>query len=327
MPAALTGRAPDVQMTRRGGGVYHQIYTMTAVRAVGTTVQRPGRPTSRPRLAWYLGALIVTAIATSAEAQPAASGEPPAQTAPQTDAPAAAPSPASLERIKRALNLRRTDRARASGLEFREDILLHDQRPEAEPLRNLGVVAGVDYDPFSRIRPATPGALPGHWDMVAAMTPREATEAGSADVMGIATAAAFSAAAFTLVPAAIKAIGGWFDADDTREPTAPPVLTRGEASIALADVSISDSVINADIDQRGRTVALSLTVRADTPPTAAHALGEKFVRLVKTMAATEPTPGDDLGTGAFDYVVHIRTPSNGLLARGGKSTADRTIHW
>jgi hypothetical protein len=45
------------------------------------------------------------------------------------------------------------------------------------------------------------------------------------------------------------------------------------------------------------------------------------------MAATEPTPGDDLGTGAFDYVVHIRTPSNGLLARGGKSTADRTIHW
>jgi hypothetical protein len=299
---------------------------MTVARAVAATVPGPGPPTSRPGLGWYLAAVVLTAIATSAEAQPAASGEPP-QTALLTDAPAAAVSSASLERIKRALDLRRTDRARASGLEFREDILLRDRRPEVEPLRNFGVVAGVDYDQFSRIRPATPGALPGHWDMVAAMTPREATEAWSADVMGIATAAAFSAAAFSLVPAAIKTIGGWFDSRDTREPSTQPILTPGEASIALAGVSISDSVINADIDQRGRTVALSLTVRADTRPTAARALGEEFVRLVKTMAASEPAPGDDLGTGAFDYVVHIRTPSNGLLARGGKSTADRTIHW
>lgn len=276
---------------------------------------------------WSLGALLLTAIPTSLEAQSTAASQPSAQAAPQEVTPAAPVSPDSLERIKRALDLRQADRARASGLEFREDILLRDERPRAEPLRNLGIVAGVNYDQFSRIRPATPGALPGHWDMMAAMTPRAATQAGQADVMGIATAAAFSAAALTLVPAAIKTIGGWFDSDQPTRSAAPAVLTHGEASIALAGVSASEAVIDADIDQRGRTVALSLTVRADTGPTAARALGEKFVRLVKTMATTEPAPGDDLGTGAFDYVVHIRTPGNGLLARGGKSTADHTLRW
>lgn len=294
---------------------------------MGTTVSRPGPPTSRARPIWCLGALLAVAIATSSEAQSTPAGGPSAEDAPQEIAPAAVPSPASLERIKRALALRRTEGARASGLEFREDILLRDERPEAEPLRNLGVVAGVNYDQFSRIRPATPGALPGHWDMVAAMTPREATQASQGDVMGIATAAAFSAAAFTLVPAAIKTIGGWFDSDQPPGPTTPPVLTPGEASIALAGISTSEAVLDANIDQRGRTVALSLTVRADTGPAAARALGEEFVRLVKTMAATEPPPGDDLGTGAFDYVVHIRAPGQRLLARGGKATTDRTIRW
>jgi hypothetical protein len=86
-------------------------------------------------------------------------------------------------------------------------------------------------------------------------------------------------------------------------------------------------VLDAGIDQRGRTVALSLTVTAETPPGAARALGDDFVRLVKTIAATEPTPGDDLGPGDFDYVVHISTPTNALVARGGKSTSARAMNW
>jgi len=272
-------------------------------------------------------ALALTAVGTPAGAQTPAPDEPPSQAVSRAAPPVSPASSASLERIKRALALGRSERQDKGALEFREDILLRDERPAAEPLPGLGVIAGVDYDQFSRIRPATPGALPGHWDMVAAMTPREAREAGSADVLGIATAAAFGAAAFTLVPAAIKAIGGWFDSDDVREPTAPPVLTQGEATIALAGVATSDAVIDADLTQRGRTVALSLTVRANTPPAAARALGENFVRLVKTMAATEPTPGDDLGTGGFDYVVQVNTPGDALLARGGKSTSDRALHW
>ncbi len=279
------------------------------------------------RLAGWLVALTLTAIGTPAGAQPPALEEPASQTAASAAAAVTPASSASLERIKRALDLDRSTRQGKGDLEFREDILLRDERPTIEPLPNLGLTAGVYYDPFSRIRPATPGALPGHWDMVAAMTPQVAREAGSADALGIATGAAFGAAAFTLVPAAIKAIRGWFDTDGDRGPTTPPVLTQAEASLALASAAASDAVLDADLKQRGRTVALALTVRADTPPATARALGDNFVRLVKTLAATEPTPGDDLGTGRFDYVVQISTPSRALLARGGKSTSDRALHW
>ena len=272
-------------------------------------------------------ALALAAIGTPAVAQPAARDELPSQTAPRAVAPLPPVSPASLERIKRALALDQSERQDKGALEFRDDILLRDERPAAEPLPGLRLIAGVDYDQFSRIRPATPGALPGHWDMVAAMTPREAREAGSADVLGIATAAAFGAAAFTLVPAIIKTVGGWFDGDDIGGPTAPPVLSQGDATIALAGVATSEAVIDADISQRGRTVALSLTVRDDTAPADARALGENFVRLVKTMAAAGPTPGDELGTGGFDYVIQVRTSGDALLARGGKSTSDRALHW
>ena len=66
---------------------------------------------------------------------------------------------------------------------------------------------------------------------------------------------------------------------------------------------------------------------APAEPGAARALGDDFVRLVKTIAATEPTPGDDLGPGDFDYVVHISTPTNALVARGGKSTSARAMNW
>ena len=267
--------------------------------------------------------VLLAAGGTPVGAQPPASSE--SQAAETVPPPAPAVPPASLARIRRALALGGREKAPIGALDFSEDVLLRDERPKAELWPNLGIVAGVDQ--FSRSRPPVPGALPGHWDMVAAMTPREVTQVGSTDVMGIATAAAFSAAVFTVVPSAVKAIRGWFLGGDNGTIPTHPLLTPNETSLALTGVTNSHDVLDASIDQRGRTVALSLTVTAETPPGAARALGDDFVRLVKTIAATEPTPGDDLGPGDFDYVVRISTPTNALLARGGKSTSARAMNW
>lgn len=269
--------------------------------------------------------VLLAAGGTPVGAQPPASTESRPQAAEAVPPLAPAVPPASLARIRRALALDGRKEPPTAALDFSEDVLLRDERPTAELWPNLGVVAGVDQ--FSRIRPPVRGALPGHWDMVAAMTPREVTQVGSTDVMGIATAAAFSAAAFTVVPSAVRAIRGWFlGGDDGTIPT-HPLLTPDETSFALTVVTNSHAVLDASIDQRGRTVALSLTVTTATPAGAARALGDDFVRLVKTIAATEPTPGDDLGPGDFDYVVHISTPTNALVARGGKSTSARAMNW
>jgi len=269
--------------------------------------------------------VLLAAGGTAVGAQPPASTESRPQEAEVVPPPAPAVPPESLARIRRALTLGGRSKPPTAGLDFSEDVLLRDERPRAELWPNVGIVAGVDQ--FSRIGPPVRGALPGHWDMVAAMTPREVTQTGSTDVMGIATAAAFSAAAFAVVPSAVRAIRGWFLGDDDGAMPTDPLLTPDETSFALTGVTNSHSVLDASIDQRGRTVALSLTVTAETPPGAARALGDDFVRLVKTIAATEPTPGDDLGPGDFDYVVHISTPTNARLARGGKSTSDRAMNW
>jgi hypothetical protein len=72
---------------------------------------------------------------------------------------------------------------------------------------------------------------------------------------------------------------------------------------------------------------LSLVVPADTPADTARALGERFVMLVKTLALTETAPDDEIGVGDYDYIVQVSSPTDSVIARGGKATADTKIHW
>ena len=273
-----------------------------------------------PRLVFPV--LCASAMAAPTLAQPRPPGETTVLERRESD-PVTAPSPASLQRIRSALAVAPQDVVPdGATLGFSERLWGVDQRPTIELLPDLAFVGGVDLfgDPARDNGPVPMGG-PTHRDMLSSMTPRDLREAGSADVLGIATASAFA-----LVPQAIKAVAGWFSGDDTDLP-AHPILTQGEKARALATTRAGGLVLDAAMQQRGRTVALSLIVPPDMPPDTAHLLGERFVRLVKTLATSEPDPEGDIGPGDYDYIVSIHSPAHAMIARGGKATADTQIHW
>ena len=188
---------------------------------------------------------------------------------------AAAPSTASLARIRRALTLQQPTELPA--LEIVDDEALVDRRPTIQLVPGLDFVGGLDlfgvFDSTGRqLGPPT------HRDMMNFMTARDMNEAVGSDGLGIASVSAVALA----LPYAIKAIGaigGWLFGHDDDAP-AHPILTESEEARALAGVTADRQVLDAGIHQRGRTVALSLVVPADTPADTARALGERFVMLL-----------------------------------------------
>ena len=237
-----------------------------------------------------------------------------------------------MERIRRALALRRsTELPGADGLDIVDKSALVDVRSTVHLVRGFSFLAGMD--PFSFMDPTAgpvPIGGPTHRAMMSIMTPREFREARGSDVLGIATASAFS-----LVPYAVKgiqAIADWLFGEDDDGGPEQTVLTQSEETLARASLEADDRVLDADILQRGRTVGLSLVVPADTSSETARALGERFVRLVKTLSSTEPTPkrspeDDQIGAGDYDYIVRISTPTETVIALGGKATTHTKINW
>ena len=296
--------------------------TRTAVVAGAPKRTAPRRP-SQPLLCALLALTAsVLSTPTSAQTRPADQTVEPALQEPDT---AATPSPAALERIRRGLVLQRpTALPRLTGFDIAYDLPPIDGRPAIQFLPGLDVVGGLNL--FGLIG-STGRQLgpPTHRDMLNHWTPREMREAGATDVLGIATASAFA-----IVPYAITKIGGWLFGDDGGDDSpAHPILTEGEETRARAGVTADPRVLEADIRQRGQTVALTLVVRADTTPDTARALGARFVRLVKTLASGEPDPEDDFGVGVgdYDYIVRVSSPTDSVIALGGKATSHTRINW
>jgi hypothetical protein len=255
-----------------------------------------------------------------------------AQTVPRADAsqapqePGGAPvsSPGSLNRIGRALALERTvDLPDGVGLGLGDQLRLVERPPPIELFHGLEFVAGIDlFGGADEPGGPVPQGGPTHRAMLNSMTPREFSEAAYSDVLGMTTASAFA-----VVPAAIKKFAGWLMGGDDSDGPNVPMLTETEEAAALASVRADGDVLDADITQRGRTVALSLVVPAGTPPATARALGERFVLVVKTLALVEPEPGEEIGAGEFDYVVDVSTPTETVIATGGKATSATSINW
>ena len=138
--------------------------------------------------------------------------------------------------------------------------------------------------------------------------------------------------AFSLLPIAIKALGGWLFGDDEENRPEHPILTEDEESLALAHVRADSRVLDAVLRQRGRTVVLSLVVPPDTSPDIARELGERFAVLVKAFSSTEPEPDDEIGAGDFDYLVRSahpprpRSPSEARLRPAPRSTGSPDRH-
>ena len=111
--------------------------------------------------------------------------------------------------------------------------------------------------------------------------------------------------------------------------TANQTSTRGTG---LSDAAIVEQVKqypevrDASITRRGRQVGLVLIVGAATSEARARTLGENFVRLYKSHSDDSP-PGASIGTGKYDYVIGVYTPTEKQIALGAKvSFADR-ISW
>ena len=233
-------------------------------------------------------------------------------------------SPASLARIRATLEAdRRRERAGRTVFGDPDDGWIVPPRPPVELAPGLGFVEGLGlFDDLTRGRDPAPMGGPTHWAMMNQMTPREVTEVVQSDTLGIGTASAFGVGLPYVargLPYVARKIAGWFSGSPSPfAPPARPVLTPTQEAAVLEDMRANTGVIDATLHQRGRTVALSLLVPAETGSRAAREIGERFVRLVGQRAAASPD--------AFDYVVSVRSP-DAVIARGGKPTSAPLVRW
>ena len=108
--------------------------------------------------------------------------------------------PVSLDRIKRALDRPAPTDGHARLLDFTEFVVVVGTAPDV-PLFEEGDFSGGPV-----------GSM--HTEMMAAVRPSRMDQAVGSDSLGVATAAAFA-----LVPVAIRAVAGWFSGDeDVRGP-------------------------------------------------------------------------------------------------------------
>ena len=49
--------------------------------------------------------------------------------------------------------------------------------------------------------------------------------------------------------------------------------------------------------------------------------------LVKTFSSAEPDPEHEVGAGDYDYIVRVNSPTEDVIALGGKTTTDMRINW
>ena len=230
-----------------------------------------------------------------------------------TDNAVGALSPASLARIRAALEAERSGRTVFGDP---DDGWIVPPRPPVELAPGLGFIEGLGlFRDLTRGREPAPMGGPGHWAMMDQMQPREVSEVALADGMAIGTVSAFAVG----LPYVVRKVAGWFSGSGSRPALAAhPVLTSTQEAAVLEGMRANAGVIDATLRQDGRTVALSLLVPAETGRRAAREVGERFVRLVGRRAAAGPD--------AFDYVVSVRSP-DAVIARGGKPTSELLVRW
>ena len=230
-----------------------------------------------------------------------------------TDNAVGALSPASLARIRAALEAERSGRTVFGDP---DDGWIVPPRPPVELAPGLGFIEGLGlFRDLTRGREPAPMGGPGHWAMMDQMQPREVSEVALADGMAIGTVSAFAVG----LPYVVRKVAGWFSGSGSRPALAAhPVLTSTQEAAVLEGMRANAGVIDATLRQDGRTVALSLLVPAETGRRAAREVGERFVRLVGRRAAAGPD--------AFDYVVSVRSP-DAVIARGGKPTSEPLVRW
>ena len=136
------------------------------------------------------------------------------------------------------------------SLNLREYVIVVGRQPEVS-------LFGTDPDLSGGARGYGP---PGHTEMMAAVTPSEFRQAAGSDALGISTAALSM-----LVPAALKAVTGWFAGDDdqTRGPRYAGYTGSFRLDGAATESSTRVSVVPF---HRSKDQSVSLSVTFDPQP-------------------------------------------------------------
>ena len=106
-----------------------------------------------------------------------------------------------------------------------------------------------------------------------------------------------------------------------------PEITEEEKSLAIRGIGdCHEGVREAVISQEGRKIKLAIIVNPEISEAYAKQLGDNFVRLVKSFSK-DKTPGSDIGTGIYDYLISVYYPNRKLIAVGQKDRVYSQISW
>ena len=111
-----------------------------------------------------------------------------------------------------------------------------------------------------------------------------------------------------------------------QSPSRPSALTASFKSSAISSIMGYPEVMDAAITQRGDQLSLVLIVFSGTSSQRAKALGDNFVRVVKSLSP-DASPGRDIGKGIYDYVIGVYYPNEKRVAQGAKSRTSSRISW
>ena len=125
--------------------------------------------------------------------------------------------------------------------------------------------------------------------------------------------------------------GGETDTEQAERPA--PVAKSAEILIqaniqamAVATIKENSGVVDAAINQDGKTVSLVIIVGYATNERWAKEVGENFVRLVKSLSQ-DSQPGKMIGRGMYDYLIGVYYPDQERMALGAKARNADRISW
>jgi len=107
---------------------------------------------------------------------------------------------------------------------------------------------------------------------------------------------------------------------------APPQITEQQKSFAIDGIMEYSLVEDADVFQDGEDLTLVIIVNPAINEEYAKELADNFVRMVKTFSEDE-SPGREIGTGIYNYLVGVYTPSEEEVVIGYKNKNLDHITW
>ena len=117
-----------------------------------------------------------------------------------------------------------------------------------------------------------------------------------------------------------------FSCGPSAAPPQIPEITEQQKSFAIDGIMEYSLVEDADVFQDGEDFNLVIIVNHATNEEYAKELADNFVRMVKTFSEDE-NPGREIGTGIYNYLVGVYTPSEEEIVIGYKNKDLDHITW